>query len=309
MGAVVSATTHAPITAILIVFEMTNDYRIIPAVMLASIISVLLATLIKKESMYTMKLVKRGVNIHEGRDLNILKSIKVGEILDGDYEIIPAAMKFGELKQRMLKSEHEVFLVVNNANELIGTITWKSLREFFYDQEESSFLFIAADLAKTPQIVLKKEDNLDLVMHLFGRSDMDEFPVIESDKSKKLAGSIRRNAVINIYNREIFKKDLTGGAHSIVSSVDKGRAIALTDSVNMMEVEPPSKCIGKSLEQLKIRSKYNIEVILIRNSSDSGEGIKGRPGALATPHYVIKPGDRLLIIGESKDINRFRNGE
>ncbi len=72
MGAVVAATTHGPITAILILFEMSGNYRIILPLMLSCIISSVFASHLKKESIYTLKLIRRGVNIHEGREVNVL---------------------------------------------------------------------------------------------------------------------------------------------------------------------------------------------------------------------------------------------
>lgn len=135
MGALVSATTHAPITAILIIFEMTNDYRIIPPLMLACIVSVLLATYLKKESMYTMKLVQRGINIFEGRDVNILKSLKIKNALNTDTEIIKASAPFSEILNKFITSEHDVVLVVDQSNSLIGTITLLRLKKIFLNKE------------------------------------------------------------------------------------------------------------------------------------------------------------------------------
>ena len=73
MGALVAATTHASITAILVIFELTNDYRIIPPLMLSCVLGVLLSSLIYRESIYTAKLVRRGVRLAEGRDVNLLR--------------------------------------------------------------------------------------------------------------------------------------------------------------------------------------------------------------------------------------------
>jgi CIC family chloride channel protein len=81
MGAVVGAATHAPITAILIIFELTGDYDIILPLMICCIIATLLATRIQKPSIYTMKLLRRGVDVHRGRAVNVLDNVSVRELV------------------------------------------------------------------------------------------------------------------------------------------------------------------------------------------------------------------------------------
>ncbi|MCK5076585.1 MAG: chloride channel protein, partial [Calditrichia bacterium] len=72
MGAVVAGATHALITAILIIFELTNDYKIILPLMIACIIATLMTGKFQKESIYTLKLVRRGINIFKGQEINLL---------------------------------------------------------------------------------------------------------------------------------------------------------------------------------------------------------------------------------------------
>ena len=82
MGAVVAATTHGPLSAILILFEMTGDYKIILPLMITCIISRLMAGRLLKESIYTFKLIRRGVDIRAGREVNVLKSISVKDVMN-----------------------------------------------------------------------------------------------------------------------------------------------------------------------------------------------------------------------------------
>ncbi len=307
MGALVSATTHAPITAILIIFEMTNDYRIIPAVMLASIVSVLLSTYLHKESMYTMKLVKKGVNIYEGRDLNILKGMKIRSALSKDFEKINLDTPFDKIMEKMAQSNHSIFYVTNAQNKLYGIITLKTLKQLLQEQEQFTYLLIAADLAEKPPVILLETDNLDLVMHQFGHSELDEFPVVRSPQDQELLGSISQHNIISAYNKEIFKLDLSGGMHSILSGVKKERHIEITDEIRLTEIEPPASFYNKSIKELDIRSKYNLQIILIRHSTESNTGIKNRSGTIPVPDYVIRPGDRLLVLGNQNDISKISN--
>ncbi|UCD86622.1 MAG: chloride channel protein [Desulfobacterales bacterium] len=89
MGAVVSGTTHGPMSAILILFEMTGDYKIILPLMIACIIGSVASGQLLKDSIYTLKLARRGVNIKAGKEVNVLKSIPVKDVVNSEVETIP----------------------------------------------------------------------------------------------------------------------------------------------------------------------------------------------------------------------------
>ena len=308
MGALVAAATHAPISAILIIFELTNDYHIIPPLMVSCIISVLLSVYLKKESIYTMKLVRRGLHIFEGRDVNLLKSIRVKQVINDDLEIISANSTFTNVIQQILKSTHHEYFVVDNNGFLTGQFSIIDIKEYIQDEEYLSGLVIASDLAQPPATTLYINDNLDLVMHQFGKYDVDELPVLESKSKPLLIGSVRRKDVIDAYNREIFKTDLAGGVHSIVTAVEKERKVELADGYCLAEIEPPDGFIGYTLKKLNIRAQFGVEVILIRKSSEDETGITNRPGALAKPDYAIQAGDKLLVLGDPSSIEKLQNG-
>jgi CIC family chloride channel protein len=306
MGAMVAGTTHAPISAILIIFELTNDYRVIAPLMLSCIMSVLLATYLKKESIYTMKLRRKGLNIFEGRDINILKKIYVADVLNTDIECVKGNSSFTEIIRKLIASPHHEFFVTNDRQELIGTFSADEIKQFLKDETYLTGIVIAADIAHPPGAVLYPDDNLDLVMHHFGRLNIDELPVVESRENKRLIGSVLQKDVIDAYNREIFKHDLAGGMHSVVTAVSKDRTIELAEGYVMAEIEPPRSFIGKTIKQLNIRNRYKIEIILVRKAASKTGTFTSRPGALPLPDYRIEDGDRLLIMGLKRDVAQFQ---
>ncbi|MFH2000664.1 MAG: chloride channel protein, partial [Planctomycetota bacterium] len=103
MGAFVSAATHAPLTAIMIIFEMTNDYKIILPLMFACIIGNMISSWLNPHSIYTMKLYRRGVNLLGGKDVNILTSLKVKSVVSSKFLTIRGNTHLGELLQNVTK--------------------------------------------------------------------------------------------------------------------------------------------------------------------------------------------------------------
>ena len=103
MGAVVAAGTHAPITAIVMIFELTGDYKIILPLMISCIIATLLATRLQKASIYTLKLLRRGVDIRGGLSTNVLGHLHARDAMRTDYaevgradELMPVISRFVE---------------------------------------------------------------------------------------------------------------------------------------------------------------------------------------------------------------------
>lgn len=304
MGAMVSATTHAPIAAILIIFELTNDYRIIPPLMLTCVVSVLLSGLLHKESIYTAKLVRRGVRLNEGRDVNLLRAITVAEVMDRNPPTVSANTPYSKVVPQLLAGHHMELLVVDEENRLLGHISLADIRAALPESEGLENLVLAADLADPQASFVLPDNNLDLVMHLFGRIHQDEIAVCDDPESKKVVGLVTRGAVIDAYNRRIFQADLTGSFRSLVDAVQGGRTVEVLGGVYLSEVEVPSSLVGKTLREVDLRRTHGVEVVLIHTAE--GAGLEGRPGKLATPDACLQAGDKILVMGTAEAIERVR---
>ena len=93
------------------------------------------------------------------------------------------------------------------------------MREVLPQSEELSSIVVAADVADRTAPFTVPTDSLDLVMHMFGRTNRDEIIVCDSAQSRKVVGVVTKKAVIDAYNRRIFQADLTGGFGSLVEAV------------------------------------------------------------------------------------------
>jgi CIC family chloride channel protein len=100
MAAVVAGTTHGPLTAFLILFEMTGTYTIILPLMITCVIATLVARTVRGESIYTLKLIRRGLDIRAGQEMNLMRSLKVQEAMSREVGSIPQNMTLGEFQAR-----------------------------------------------------------------------------------------------------------------------------------------------------------------------------------------------------------------
>jgi CIC family chloride channel protein len=210
MGAIVAGTTHAPITSILILFELTDDYRIILPLMMTCIISAVTASQLKRESIYTMKLIRRGIDVRAGREVSILKSLLVRDFMVRDVAIVSEMMPLGSLLRLIKESTSSYFPVVNSKEELVGIMSLRDIRPVLLE-ESLMGLVIARDMMTEDVITLTPDENLFDAMGKFGIKDIGQLPVVDRKDPKKVVGMLKRTDVIVAYNNAVVRRELEGG--------------------------------------------------------------------------------------------------
>ena len=205
MGAVVAGATHAPITAMVIIFEMTGDYRIILPLMLACAFSALLTRRLKPESIYTLKLVRRGITLRGGRDIEVLSSIYVKEVMNRHYQTIPQHMSLGAIWRLMEDSREECFPVTDENGRFLGMISLQDLRTII-TREGMDNLIIARDIANSDITSLSPYESLASASHKFGLRDTVALPVIDENVPHRLVGIVTRQDLIKAYDKRLIQK-------------------------------------------------------------------------------------------------------
>jgi chloride channel protein, CIC family len=306
MGAVASGAMHAPITSIMIIFELTNDYRIILPLMLACIISVLITTRLKKDSIYTLKLSRRGINLFQGQEINVLRSIRVAKVMKSDYENVSKDTPFKKLMDLTVASQHSNFFVVDNKQRLLGTISIHDVRKMIYETDLLEPILVALDLMRPVQQYFTSEDTLDNVIIAFSEMNIDELPVVNNEIEQHLIGIVSKNDVINVYNKEIFKRDTVASFSGYISSLRKFNKIEMANGNVLCEFEVPGSFIKNSLKKLNLRYLFGVEVILIKQNYDPQKKEWGNV-ITPSPDYRFKFGDAILVMGSQENIDKLRS--
>ncbi len=203
MAGMVAATTHAPITALLIIFEMTSDYRIILPLMVTVVFSALFARKLFPHSIYTVKLIRKGIDIRSGKDVNVLRSHKVAEIMDETFEKIRLSTSLQEILLRVEQGSDSYFVVVNKEDSIQGVISFQDLRSLL-SQHSLDNLVIAKDLVQEETVVVNYDDDLEQAFKLFGIKDLKMIPVINKYDNDKVIGVLRREDLIDYYNKQLI---------------------------------------------------------------------------------------------------------
>ena len=299
MGAVVAAATHAPITAIIMIFEMTNDYKIILPLMFSCIIASFVTVGVHKESIYTMKLKRQGIIFREGREEHILKSLPVKDFISHDYQLFINTERVGKIIDQAIGSKHHSFQIVDPENNYIGCFALNQIKNLLEEKDIVDSFVIAQDLAVT-DIHCHFDDNLEKAMKIFGRTDAAEVAVI---RERKFAGVVKRKDVIEAYNHEVQKREAAAGLVQKLKFTAQTKSYDFGSGYKIMEMDAPPLFWNKSLKELNLKAIHRIDVLLIKR--------KFPPQTISIPsaNELIRKGDRLIIAGREENIREIFNNK
>lgn len=303
MGGLVAGTTRAPVTAIIIVFELTNDYDIILPLMITVVISSILSSKLTRESIYTLKLVLRNIHIKEGTASNIMETIFVKDVYTSDFDTIKLSDNFNEVVNKIIHGRGREFPVVNNKNELKGIILTNTIKDYLFDKDSLQNLLVASDLLSPNFEKSIIDNNCQIALDKMKSNNFDGLPVVESSESNQLIGMIWRKDIQDEYDKEIERRDISASFASKISMKGEETSVQFLEGYSVSEIYPPLSFIGHSIRDLNIRAKYGVDILSIKTKKGKGESVK----AIPDPNHIISKNEILVVAGENKNINRIKN--
>ncbi|MBX6422711.1 chloride channel protein [Thermosulfurimonas sp. F29] len=205
MGAVVAAATHGPITAILIIFELTGDYSIILPLMLSCIVSTFVSTFLKEGSIYTIKLLRRGLTLRRGWEQSVLAGTLVKEVMDSHFQTVPEDASLSRVIEALGRSPHSYLLVVDERGELSGIISFHDVRLALLKGREEAARLTAGDIATREVITITPEDTLLEAQHRLARLGVSQLPVVDPRNPRRIVGMISMRDILSFHERALLK--------------------------------------------------------------------------------------------------------
>jgi len=197
MGGVLAGINSIPLTSILLVFEVTGDYKFILPLMLVSIISYLVIIYYRRGSEYTLALMDENIDVTKKGDLDILGKITVGSILKNDMDVADFRTPFRELVRIIINSKYGDIFVVDDQKKLSGVITLKDVRHAIVDNDLADLL-IASDIAVKVPAVNIFDPVADALIKL-KEYELEIIPVVSGENNDVFEGIITHKDIIETY--------------------------------------------------------------------------------------------------------------
>lgn len=303
MGATLGGIFSVPITAILMIFEMTREYSLMLPLMLSVIISSTLVQIINKGSFLQKELERQGFRITSGRESSILKSLFVENIMHNDPIIVHQDVPLFKVVPMLIDIPHRVIYTVDNNDKILGFISDSQIRPLMTEYEELKNTVLARDIADTRIITIKRSDDLDLALKISTKADLEEIPVVDEFDNSKIIGYITRQDILDAYNRESIKHDLADGLTKELQTLNKLNISKISDGYAIVERAPSPEFIGKTLSEIKLRNKYGLEVLMIKKSEDLFNEKESKPKIVMPRHdYKIESDDILVLFGTEEQL-------
>jgi chloride channel protein, CIC family len=204
MAAMMAGVVRSPITAIMLVFELTNDYRLILPIMLAAVVCIYLTNRFAPLGIYALGLARQGIHLQEGRDIDLMQGITVAEVMD-EPPVIAEDAPLVELRDALRRYHTRSLCVTNAAGDLVGIVTLSDLQQVYEERPEATASLTVSDIAIREIITVHPEDVLWRAIRLMGMHDVGRLPVVE-EGTARLVGVLSRHDIVEAYNKAIARK-------------------------------------------------------------------------------------------------------
>lgn len=203
-GAMVAATVQAPMSSILMIFELSNDYHIMVPLMTACVVAALVKRSFGKDSVVTELLQEKGVETEGVLQRSWMRAVPISRLPWRSIPSVHVSAKLEELKRVYISSGKGCVVVVDDEGDMQGLVTFEDLKTWLLDSALDQVV-VASEVANTNVLCLSETDSLLDAVVILDKKTFEQMPVTSRNNPKKVLGIISRNAVFSTYHKLIVK--------------------------------------------------------------------------------------------------------
>ncbi|MCC6614200.1 MAG: chloride channel protein [Anaerolineae bacterium] len=288
MAAVMSGVVRSPITAIMLVFELTNDYRLILPIMLASVTCIIIAERFEPWGLYLLSLRKKGINLAPGREIDLMQGVLVGDAMLKPAPMIKPDATLAELRDMLRRLKSTSLVVVDDKQQLCGIVTLSDLQRAYKPGGDDPLH--VGDICTRDPATITPEDTLWTAIRVMSQRDVGRLPVVKRG-TREVVGLIGRHGVVRAYNVAVQRK--VQDQHT----QERVRLNTLTGGHSYeFYVETDSPMIGKRIRDVEWPPESVVASI-------------ERDGRLVIPHgdTALEPDDMVVVVADPTVAEELRN--
>ncbi|MBO0789630.1 MAG: chloride channel protein, partial [Ktedonobacteraceae bacterium] len=205
MAAVFAGAARAPITAVIILFELTGDYSVILPLMAAVVISTIVSELLSKDTIYTLKLRRRGIDLRTGKGDGLMRQISVEQAMTTDLMVLPHTLTVAEAMMQLKQTHQWAVLVVDDAGALVNVLMVHDLEEAVVALRGEELL---GTIISTPADAIFLDETLEEAMRRMGVHDHKVLPVLARGDGRHPVGLLSRDDIFQAYSVALLAKPI-----------------------------------------------------------------------------------------------------
>jgi CIC family chloride channel protein len=284
MGALLAGTTHAPLTAVVMVFEMTLDYGIVVPLLLGSAVASLVARGLSANSVYTEALQRKA---GEGDVHGALDVLRVADLVREDQVEVAPDLALPRLLDTFVASRRNHLYVVDERGSFLGAVNLHDVNEAL--RAGGAGTLRARDVARRRFEVTVPEEGLPRVLDRFAAQECERLPVLADLESRRLVGTISKRDILAVYSLELLQRS---------AGRRPSRPIEPPIETLVDEVPLPPGLEGRTFAESRFRDTHALALLLVRRGA----------GGLLLPDAELRftAGDRLVVFGPRERIAALR---
>jgi CIC family chloride channel protein len=290
LGAFLAGTTHAPLTALFLLWEMTHSDTIALPSMIATITALVVARAIETESIDEFRLARAGKKLQIGRERLALTLIPVSAVVTKNVTMVSENNSLSEVLRTAGETAQSTLPVVDSEGALAGTIVVRDLLSMISGGRELGPLVNAFDICNTHGPTVALDANLDEASQLMEHEGLDEIPVVERG-TQRFRGLVTGRQIAQALNRVSV---------SLSTLATRDANIYWATGYRVTRLTVPANAAGKTVRQLDPRARFSVTVLAVQDANNPDGGF-----APITPDRPLKEGDELIAAGRPQDIRQF----
>lgn len=303
MAAASAGTSHAPISAILILFEFTGNYDLILPLMVASITASLTSRRIYRHSIYTQSLERRGVDLSSRMGEAVLAGLEVEDLVREDTDTLAPDTRFPEIVDRFLSAHRQRLYVVGEEGTLEGAINLHDIKGSL-ERDDTRMPIVAHDLMVPIPTVIRKGQRLDEAVEAFSTSEFERLPVVDEDD--RFLGVLAKRDLLAVYAQEVLGRPALLATFVPREGGGTGRDyVELPPDFAVRLVPVPEELVGRTLAEAHLPQTSGVRILEIKREDALGNEQRVIPEA----DTVLGRDDEMIVLGPHEALERLMEGK
>jgi CBS domain-containing protein len=285
------------------IFELTQNTAVLLPMMAVSVLAVLAARTLERDSIYVESLRSAGIVWEKTPEATAASSLKVADIMRRDIQLVPQSVPLASVLDTFLTTRSLTLYVGDAEGRLKGAVDIHAVKEMLAERDLATMATAAELVAEVPFVT--PDEPLTSVNEKLWFRDLGQLPVVDSVAGGRFLGVVTRRDLLGAFDREILQRDRLVARFRATGTGGRVDYFDLPESYRLAEVEVPADMEGVTVAELDLRARFGVSVLAVKRLARGGIERRFVPG----PEDRMERGDVLIVLAQDEAIARLKAGQ